>query len=166
MRIGVWSPGLKTRGSIVPTRGSVLLLGILAWSCGSSVPPPVALDPLHDACGSCRMIVSDAHFAAEIVSSSEPPVFFDDMGCVARYLAGHPSMPAGTVLYVADHRTKAWVPADLAVYTRVDALTAPMGSHVVAHADAASRDQDPDVADGTPLTIAEVFPGGVPGGSR
>ena len=38
-----------------------------------------------------------------------------------------------------------------AVYTRVPGLETPMGSHVIAHADAASRDQDPDARGGTPV---------------
>ena len=73
----------------------------------------------------------------------------------------------GAVVFVADHRTKAWVPADRAVYTRVDTLSAPMGSHIVAHETAASRDADAEAAHGAPMAIADVFPGvQLPGGSR
>jgi len=72
------------------------------------------------------------------------------------------------VAWVADHRTKAWVRADRAVYTRVPGLETPMGSHVIAHADAASRDQDADARAGTPLAPSELFgPAGAPaGGAR
>jgi copper chaperone NosL len=66
---------------------------------------------------------------------------------------------------VADHRTRAWVPAAAAVFTRVPALQTPMGSHLVAHADAASRDADPDAAGGAAVSAAELFgPPGPPGG--
>ena len=65
--------------------------------------------------------------------------------------------------FVADHRTRAWVRADLAVYSRVAGLATPMGSRVVAHADAASRDQDPDARGGTSVTPHELFgPGALP----
>jgi copper chaperone NosL len=69
---------------------------------------------------------------------------------------------------VADRRTKAWIRADRAVFTRAPGLQTPMGSHVIAHADAASRDQDGDAPGGTPVAASELFgPGGPPvGGSR
>ena len=59
----------------------------------------------------------------------ELPRFFDDLGCLADYLTAGKA-PAGAAAFVADHRTKAWVRADRAVYTRVPGLATPMGSHV------------------------------------
>src|SRR4029078_11290832 len=60
-----------------------------------------------------------------------------------------------------------WVRADAALYTEVPSLATPMGSHLIAHVDAASRDADPDARAGTPQTLAEVFgPAGPPGGAR
>jgi len=56
----------------------------------------------------------------------------------------------GAVLYVADHRTKAWIRADAAVFTAVASLATPMDSHLIAHADAASRDADPGAVLGRP----------------
>jgi copper chaperone NosL len=110
------------------------------------------------------MVVSDQRFASQLVAPAEEPAFFDDMGCLANYLTRTPQLPPGAVVYVADHRTKAWVAADRAVYTRVDALSAPMGSHVIAHASAASRDADVEAAGGTAVDPRDVFPGGRPPG--
>ena len=107
-----------------------------------AAPGPAALDPAHDACGYCRMVVSDQRFASQLVAPYEEPRFFDDMGCLRNYLAGTPTRPAQARVYVADHRTKVWIPAERAVYTRVDALTAAMGSHIIAHESTASRDAD------------------------
>jgi copper chaperone NosL len=110
------------------------------------------------------MAVSTAVFASQVVASGELPRFFDDLGCLADFLkAGR--TPAGAVAFVADHRTRAWVRADRAVYTKVPGLETPMGSHVIAHADAASRDADPDARTGSPVAPAELFgPGGPPVG--
>jgi copper chaperone NosL len=139
------------------------LLG-LAVACGGGAPEPAALDTRNEACASCRMAVSDARLASQVVAPGELPRFFDDLGCLADFLkAGR--APKGVVAFVADHRTKAWVRADRAVYTRVAGLATPMGSHLVAHQDAASRAQDEAVAAGTQVTAAEVFgPGGPPAG--
>ena len=134
--------------------------GVLCAACGAGPPPPAMLDAANDACGYCRMVVSDPRFASQVAAPNEEPRFFDDLGCLKHFLdAG-----AGprVVVYVADHRTKAWVVARNAVYTRVDA-TAPMGSHFIAHASTASRDADPDAATGQPAAVADVLG---PGGAR
>ena len=93
------------------------------------------------------MAVSSAAFASQLVAPGELPRFFDDLGCLADYLKAGKA-PAGATAFVADHRTRAWVRADRAVYTRVPGLETPMGSHAIAHADAASRDADPDARTG------------------
>ena len=112
------------------------------------------------------MAVSDARFASQLVAPGEIPRFFDDLGCLGAYLKGG-SVPRGALVYVADHRTKAWLRAEAAVYTRVPGLATPMSSHLIAHADEASRDADPDARGGSPARIDEVFgPKGPPRGER
>jgi copper chaperone NosL len=141
-------------------RRALAVIGLLA-ACASGPPPPADLDTRNDSCGWCRMAVSDARFAAQIVAPSEEPRFFDDIGCLGHYLAGSKSLPPGAVVYVADHRTRAWVRSEVAVYTAVPALATPMDSHLIAHADAASRDADPESKGGAPRTAAQVL--GAPG---
>jgi len=137
------------------------LLAALA-ACGGGAPEPAALDTRNEQCASCRMAVSDARFASQLVAPGELPRFFDDLGCLADHLRAGKA-PAGALAFVADHRTKAWVRADAAVYTRVPGLATPMGSHVIAHADAASRDADAEARTGMPVTAAELFgPAGPP----
>jgi copper chaperone NosL len=143
------------------------LLATLAAACGGGAPEPAALDTRNEQCASCRMAVSDAHFSSQLVAPGELPRFFDDLGCLADYLKAGKA-PAGAMAFVADHRTKAWIRADRAVYTRVAGLATPMGSHVIAHEDAASRAADADARTGTPVAAAELFgPAGLPtGGAR
>jgi copper chaperone NosL len=146
-------------------RACLALLG-LAAACGGGVPEPATLDTRNEACASCRMAVSDARFASQVVAPGELPRFFDDLGCLADFLkAGR--APRAAVVFVADHRTKAWVRADRAVYARVPGLATPMGSQLVAHQDAASRAQDADVAGATEVAASGIFgPGGPPTGER
>jgi copper chaperone NosL len=144
---------------------ALVLLGALASACGGAAPEPAALDTRNEQCASCRMAVSDARFASQLVAPGELPRFFDDMGCLADYLKAGKA-PAGAVAFVADHRTKAWIRADRAVYTRVAGLETPMGSHLIAHADAASRDADADARTGQPVSASELFGGAVPRGSQ
>jgi copper chaperone NosL len=150
-------------------RPGALLLALVAAlpACRAGAPGPAALDTRNDACAFCRMAASDARFAAQLVAPAEEPRFFDDIGCLRSWLAQQSSLPGGAVAYVADHRTRAWVRADLAVYTKAEGVETPMSSHLIAHADAASRDADPDARRGTPLSAAGLFgPAGVPNGGR
>lgn len=111
------------------------------------------------------MTVSDPRVAAQVVAPGEEPLFFDDIGCLAAYLRQEPRRPQGAVAFVADHRTRAWVRASTATFTRVARLETPMGSHLFAHSDAASRQADADMTGGVAVGIAEIFgPAGPPGG--
>ncbi len=138
-------------------RLAALLAAAAAAACQRGAPGPAPLDTRNEACAHCRMAVSDARFAAQLVAPREEPRFFDDGGCLRDVLAAQPGRPPREVAYVADHRTKAWTRARTAVYARVPGLATPMGSHLVAHADAASRAADPAAAGGAPLAAAEVF---------
>jgi len=148
-------------------RPAGLLLALVSAACASGPPEPAPLDTRNEACASCRMAVSEARFAAQVLPPGEDPLFFDDIGCLASFVkAGR--APRGATAFVADHQTRAWVRADAALYTRVPGLATPMGSHLTAHADAASRDRDPVARGGALVTPAELFgPGGAPsGGAR
>ena len=144
-----------------------LLAAALLAGCSQGPPPPVSVDTRNDACSWCRMAVSDARFAAQIVAPGEEPRIFDDIGCLRSYVAAGAGIGKRALAYVADHRTRSWVPASRAVYTEVPGLATPMASGLVAHSDGASRDMDPDAAGGTVRDAREVFgaqapPGGGP----
>lgn len=142
-------------------RTLLVLAFVGTMACAGGPPPPADLDSRHEACAFCRMAVSSPRFAGQVVAPGELPRFFDDLGCLAGWLKEHRA-PAGAVAYVADHRTSAWIRADRAVYTKVPGLETPMSSHVIAHADGASRDRDPDARDGAPMDPAELFGPAVP----
>lgn len=135
-------------------RAAVLLIAIAIAACARGVAP-MALQP-GTPCSHCRMTVLDAKLAAQLLAPGEEPRFFDDIGCLAAYLAAH-SASAGAAAYVADHASGVWVEASRAVYGRDEALATPMGSHLFAHATAASRAGDAGVKTGRTLTYAEVF---------
>ncbi len=140
---------------------AAIVILAFAVACRSGAPEPVPLDTRHEQCTSCRMAVSDARLASQLVARGELPRFFDDLGCLAAFVKAGKA-PAGATAFVADHRTKAWVRADQAVYTRVPGLETPMLSQLIAHADAASRAADPDARAGTPVSPAELFGAGGP----
>ncbi len=146
--------------------GLALSATLLAPACSVAPPGPAVLDTSHEVCASCRMAVSARRFAAQLVAAGEEPRFFDDIGCLGNYLrAPRGRVARGARAYVADHRTGAWIPAAQAVYTRLTQVDTPMGSHVVAHADEASRLADAQARDGLRLDPLTLFgPAGAPDG--
>ncbi len=147
-------------------RWLAIAVGTALSACASGEAGPAVIDTRNDTCSFCRMAISDVRFAAQIVAPHEEPVFFDDIGCFASYVkAQHPREEA--IAYVADHRTRQFVRAARATYTKVSGHETPMASRLIAHADAASRDADPDARGGAPQTLAEVFgPAGPPAGGK
>lgn len=144
---------------------AVALGAVALTACAGGPPRPAALDTSNEACAWCRMVVSNPRYAAQIVAPGEEPRFFDDVGCLKDYLKARPAA-RDAIAFVADHRTGAWVPAESAFYTRVTGLQTPMGSHIVAHADAASRDQDPEARAGVAVAPGDVGAGRAAGDAR
>ena len=134
----------------------IAALCLMAASCaGAGAPANIELG--QDACAECRMVIVSLSTAAQIVTPGEEPRFFDEIGCLRDYMSNHVNPPAaGTVVYVADHQTGRWLEADRAVFTRT-AVSTPMASGILAHADVASRDADPAARGGAPVSIREVL---------
>lgn len=132
------------------------LLLIVMVGCVPGPPRPASIDTAHDACENCRMIVSDVRLAAQVVAPGEEPHFFDDIGCLHDYLLAH-VLPDDAVVFVAEHRTGAWIEGRRAVYTRTTDASTPMGSRIIAHATIASRDADPLAAAGAAVPASSIL---------
>jgi len=132
-----------------------LLIIALFPACAARPPAPVPIRIGEDACASCRMTILSGSTAAQIITPGDEPVMFDEIGCLQQYLAAHAVAGTATV-FVADHRTGAWVEAGDAVFTKT-AMQTPMSSGVLAHADAASRDADRAAAGGRPIDAGQAI---------
>lgn len=108
------------------------------------------------------MPISDPKLAAQLLLPGEEPQLFDDIGCLRDHLRELETPPKGWSAFVADHRTGAWTPARAAVYTLCPSLETPMGSHLVAFADDASRRSDPAARGGTGVPASDILPGAPP----
>jgi len=134
----------------------MLIVPIVALACSRGLPAPPPVDTRNDACASCRMLVSDPRTAAQLVAPGEETLFFDDLGCLGRYLREHPPR-RGAMVYVADHRTGNWVPAKEALYVLQPSASTPMGSHLLGYGSAASRDSDPVARGSRSVPVGEVL---------
>jgi copper chaperone NosL len=134
-----------------------IVVALFVLACAKTAVSPANLDTRNDACASCRMAVSNVRFAAQLAAPAEEPRFFDDIGCLRDYLAEAKEPMGKWTAFVADHRTKSWVRADQAVYTRVERVQTPMDSHLIAHENSASRDADAAAKEGAAVTATEIF---------
>jgi len=111
------------------------------------------------------MPVSNPYLAAQLTAPGEEPVFFDDIGCLRDYLRDH--VPDGAaVAWIADHRTGAWARASGATFELCPSIDTPMGSHLVAWADASSRRADAAVGHCPSKTPQETFGTRPPDGQK
>jgi copper chaperone NosL len=143
-------------------RKSMVVLAALLAACSGTLAP-VTIEK-GTPCAFCRMTISDPRLAAEVIAPGEEPRVYDDIGCLANDLRQRPA-PADARAFVADFGTGALLPAESAVYTRVESVSTPMSSHLVAHATVGERDGDARVRGGTPVSGADVFGGTLPGGA-
>ncbi len=104
----------------------------VASACGSPAPVPIAIGV--DACEHCHMPVSDPRYAAQLVTVKGRVYRFDDIGCMAAFLADG-VVPAGKVeaAWAADFlHPGRWIPVEAAIYLRTDSLHTPMASGLIA----------------------------------
>lgn len=115
-------------------------LVVLLAGCGG--PPPTGPVPIaygEDPCDICRMIISEARYAAEARFPGGKVEKYDDVGCLAERLARGGEAPIG--MWVADHATSAWIPAEQAYFVLSETLPTPMGSGVAAFTARASAEE-------------------------
>jgi copper chaperone NosL len=110
------------------------VLGLAAAAaCKESRPWPPRPASVHlgeDTCATCRMIVSEERFGAQVQDRSGRVSHFDDLGCLLEHARKGPVELEGA--FVRDLRSGSWVAGPRAFILRSDALRSPMGSGLAA----------------------------------
>lgn len=122
-----------------PRLASVVLL--FAAACGRATawpPAAVAPDLGRDACAGCRMLVSDARFAAERVERDGTVEFYDDLGCLLAARGGDACDPQAIFVRSFDDAT--WIRGDAGFVVRSSAFASPMGFGAAAFASRAAAE--------------------------
>jgi copper chaperone NosL len=125
---------------------AALLMMMLTACSRPAAWPPVAADPDlgHDACAGCRMIVSDARFAAQYHARDEridrdgAVEFFDDLGCLLAAHRGASCDPQG--VFVRSFDDTRWIRGDEAFVVRSAAFVSPMAYGCAAFATRAAAE--------------------------
>lgn len=135
---------------------ALLPVVLLAAGCGD--PKPAAIAYGRDECRHCHMTITDAPFAAELVTRKHKVYSFDDAGCLAAFVA------AGEVPREQIHSL--WVNVflepdqmirvDDAVFLESDSVRTPMNTRVIALRPGPRADSLRTAWNGTLLPWSEV----------
>lgn len=107
------------------------VLPLVGAGCAGGEIRPVELYP-EDMCAACRMAISDARFASEIIEKDGTVHKFDDIGCLLKFRErGGESQIAA--IFLKDYETLAWVPYEKSTIVETGIAT-PMASGRVAFA--------------------------------
>lgn len=125
----------------------VLALAASVSACRREAPTgPPELRVGRDQCLECGMLISEDRCAAVILmerGGAREHAVFDDVGCLLDWLGETHDPPARALeTFLREYDARTWIPAHSAVVLRADPdrLHTPMGSGIVAFANAAAAD--------------------------
>jgi copper chaperone NosL len=132
---------------------AALVMGMaLITGCAPRVDGPPNVRWGQAACAQCRMLISDARFAAARVPDGDAEVF-DSVECLVQRLR---EAPEGRV-WVRDYLGDGWLDPHEAVFVRSAELTTPMGGGLVAVADVSAAQRVAEQVHGHILRYDELL---------
>jgi copper chaperone NosL len=135
---------------------SLVVLGVVLSGCQSrpdlDTPPDIRYG--EDMCDQCRMIISEARYAAAYVTQQGATRRFDDIGDLLAFRAVHAEEV--TVFWVHDYDTQTWLKADHAHFVVSSMLQTPMDHSIVALRDKTRAEELAASIHGRVLTFAEL----------
>lgn len=114
------------------TLATMLVISLLI-GCDSRATGPVPIGP-DDACASCRMLISERRYAAEMLDTNGTIYKFDDIACMMRFARVHGKNSPSVRFYVTDYATgRDWMDARQASFARLrNSSSSPMASGLAA----------------------------------
>ena len=110
---------------------------LLFLGCRGPESGPVEIAYGEDACDLCRMIISEAPYAAEARFGPDRVEKYDDVGCLGERLWGD-ARPVS--MWVADHASGKLHPLESMHFVQAPDLKTPMGSGVAAFSDSSAAE--------------------------
>ncbi len=136
---------------------SLVVIGFLMLGCQSPAPldKPPDIRYGEDVCDKCRMIISEARFAAAYVTRQGEVRRFDDIGDMVQYHQEQAEEVA--VFWVHDFETEEWLRADRAFFVMSADIRTPMGHGIVALGEKSRADRLATSLQGKVLTFQELL---------
>lgn len=108
----------------------IILFALTAFSCNSKEPKPIKLN--YDTCDFCKMTISNAKYASELITKKGRCYKFDDVSCMIKYLKDNSDL-ANAELFVTNYSNEnQFIPVTKGFYLLGGTVRGPMGGKVVA----------------------------------
>lgn len=89
-----------------------------------------------DQCSHCRMMITDAHFASQLVTNKGKAYKFDAVECMLQFQTENPDLIQETAFWVSDYQhVGGWLNAKDAAYVQSEKIQSPMGAALLAFKD-------------------------------
>ena len=133
------------------------MLAVLVAACG--VTGPVPLEWEQAGCSHCHMTLADRRFGAEVITKRGRALPFDDTGCAADHLASRDiGLDEVSSVWVIDYlHPDSLIAAEGATFVKSEGFQTPMGSGIIATADAARADSLARAVGGELLSWTQVL---------
>jgi len=135
---------------------AVLVSSLLFFSCN---PGPEPIKVGIDNCAFCKMTISDAKFASELITQKGRIYKFDDLHCLLQFARSPETGAAGIkAYYIADFNDpNPLLPADQAFFLQSDQLKGPMGGNIAAFANEEGLRSAEELFPGKPVSWEEIL---------
>lgn len=109
---------------------SRLVSGLLLFVLACSARRPRDIVYGGEGCNHCHMTIADPRFSAELLTRTGKALTFDDVGCMARWLAENPA--ERSTAWVVSFVDGEWLPAETAIFLKSNSFHTPMSSGLAA----------------------------------
>ncbi len=130
-------PRRRRRGSKAPAGVVAAVMVSIVTLASGCARGPQPIEYGADACGFCRMTISDARYGSEVVTKKGRVYKYDSIECLASALVAESEFSGTDVegVYVTDFlNPNTLIDAATAVYLQSDGLPSPMGLNLTAFA--------------------------------
>ncbi|HSF40931.1 MAG TPA: hypothetical protein VLT87_14135 [Thermoanaerobaculia bacterium] len=119
-------PAARTHSRLLQASASLFLVLAAACTRAPAWPPePAELHLGEEPCAECRMLVSEARYAAQLRTPDGAVKVFDDLGCLLTHRRGTAYDPAG--VFVLTGEPASWTRGDRAHVVHSGGFASPMG---------------------------------------
>jgi copper chaperone NosL len=139
--------------------GALLLGALWLTGCGAPKFEPVEI-AAEDMCAFCKMAISEKQYAAEFLNRDGDVFKFDDIGCMANYIAEKKAGDSIAAYYVVDFDSKQWLKAEGSSLIASTNFHTPMGGGMVAFKDQSRAEAAATANQGRQISFAEALGGG------
>lgn len=110
-----------------------IVTGILFLFFAACSQQPAEIHYQSDECAHCKMMIMDARFATQIVTSKGKAVKFDAIECMVAYMQQEGINDETAKFWVNDFRNPGnWIQAELATFIKSEEIKSPMSGSLLA----------------------------------